>query len=89
MFFCLQKSERKGQKKEKHRKHNNKSGPRWVGRGMTKAAEEGKGEQSLFHGLTTPDLAVLNILTSCVISDSNSDDNEQQKDGEEEDDCRG
>lgn len=56
---------------------------------MTKAAEEGKGEQSLFHGLTTPDLAVLNILTSCVISDSNSDDNEQQKDGEEEDDCRG
>ena len=50
---------------------------------------KGKGEQSLFHGLTTPDLAVLNILTSCVISDSNSDDNEQQKDGEEEDDCRG
>lgn len=30
---------------------------------MTKAAEEGKGEQSLFHGLTTPDLAVLDILT--------------------------
>lgn len=57
---------------------------------MTKAAEEGKGEQSLFHGLTTPDLAVLDILTVCY-SDSNSDNTgtNSREDGEGEDSSRG